>query len=56
MLPNIFCTRFIPSGPSDFESSVFIGSCAAAPYFFGAEVYGACCFFFGISCLYFLVV
>ena len=34
MLPSIFCTRFITSGPESFDSSVFIGSCAAAPFFF----------------------
>ena len=53
MLPNILCTRFITSGPDGFESSVLIGSCAAATYLFGAKGYGACCGIFDTSCLYF---
>ena len=56
MLPNILSTRFIPSGPAVFESSVLIGSCADAPYLFGAEGCGACCGLFDTSCLYFSVV
>ena len=53
MITTIFCKRFIHSGPDGFESSVLIGYCAAAPYFFGAEGYGACCGCFDISCWYF---
>ena len=53
MLKAFLCTWFIPSGSSGFESSVLIGSCAAAPYLFGAEGYGACCCIFHTSCLYF---
>ena len=56
MLPNLFCTKFIPSGTADFESSVLIGCCATAQYLFGAEGYGACCGLFDTSCLYFSVV
>ena len=41
ILPTIFCIRFIHSGPDSFESSVLIGYCAAVPYLFGAEGYGA---------------
>ena len=56
MLKAFFCTWFIPSGSSGFESSVLIGSYATAPYFFGADGYGACCVRFDISCWYFSVV
>ena len=56
MLPTIFCTQFIPSGTASFDSSFFIGSWESVPYFFGAEVYGACCGLFDTSCLYFSVV
>ena len=56
MLPTIFCMRFIPSGPSEFDSYVFIGSCVAASYFLGAEGYSVCYGIFDTSCLYFSVV
>ena len=52
-MTTIFCTRFIPLGPAGLVSYFLIGSCAATPYFFGAEGYGACCGCFDISCWYF---
>ena len=53
MISIIFCMRFIHFGPASFESCVFVGSCAAGLYVFGAEVYGAYCGHFNTSCLYF---
>ena len=53
MLTTIFCTWFILLRSAGLESSFFIGSCAAAPYFFRADGYGECCGWFDISCRYF---
>ena len=53
MLPFILCTRFITFDPSSYGSYALIGSYAAAPYFFGAEGYGACYGLFDTAWLYF---